>query len=96
MSALKPERGTVSQEKRSALLAGQSKYEGAPCRTCGGVIRYVSTSHCVACHCSRQPIKRESRTVRIPRDLAKRLIQDAGQANTPAVLELIELLGVRA
>lgn len=32
-----------------AAAAGEIKFEGAPCRVCKAVLRYVMTGRCVAC-----------------------------------------------
>ena len=38
------------EEKRIiAAQAGLSRYQGKPCRTCGGKERFVSNGNCVAC-----------------------------------------------
>lgn len=39
----------ASVSKRAAQLTGAVKYEGGPCRTCGGTVRYTRNSTCATC-----------------------------------------------
>jgi hypothetical protein len=35
--------------RMEAARAGQSKYEGGPCKNCSGTVRYTVSGNCVAC-----------------------------------------------
>lgn len=35
--------------RRAAALQGKKIYEGRPCKTCGGILRYTSSDNCIRC-----------------------------------------------
>lgn len=39
----------MSEERERAALEGQQKFEGTPCKSCGGVLRYTSNGNCTEC-----------------------------------------------
>jgi ribosomal protein L37E len=39
----------MNEERLSAIKNGKNKYTGAPCRTCGGTLRFVNNNNCSAC-----------------------------------------------
>lgn len=39
----------MDQARVEAAKQGLSRYDGKPCRVCGGTERYVTSNNCVAC-----------------------------------------------
>lgn len=39
----------MDQARIVAAKQGMSRYEGKPCRVCGGTERYTTSNNCVAC-----------------------------------------------
>jgi len=39
--------------RKQAIEEGAPRFEGVPCRICGGTLRYVINCDCVKCSCER-------------------------------------------
>ena len=37
-----------------AMMTGRTRYDGAPCKHCGGTLRHVASRTCVPCHQERK------------------------------------------
>lgn len=87
----------IQKAKADAQIAGRTTFHGRQCQACGGTERYSATGRCV--RCAKEAAKmwrRQSRvnaTMRVPRAVARQLVQETADMNTPAVLELRKLLG---
>ena len=44
---------TIAQHGHQRMEVGGRFFEGKPCRSCGGTLRYRANSRCVPCHLKR-------------------------------------------
>ena len=87
----------IQKAKADAQIAGRTTFHGRQCKTCGSTKRYSATSRCVRCANEAAKMwRRQNRanaTMRVPRSVARQLVQETAGMTTPAVLELRNLLG---
>lgn len=76
--------------RQEAIAAGLKRYEGKPCKRCGGTERQVSSKDCVACHREAGRRRREANPEKVREAVVRKEAKAAREAARAAGLTAFE------